>query len=331
MKASKICQQRRIFPIDVNTPILIPSFSSRGFPEVKSIYLQMRDFIVDVSLVSAYDLHYGFIDSDIYCSDLVFIDSGGYETQIITYTSALDDVYAVREGCSIQSWRIQDYEAILDGLEPNSQFVFISYDSHNLTSTLDQIKTSSNFFEKYPNIASEILLKPENKESNLINWEFIVNNVNYFSNFSIIGVTEKELGKSILERCQNLLRLRSALYENGCNIPIHVLGCLDPALIITYFLCGADIFDGLAWLRYSFFEGLALYNSTSIILQEHWEISEIDLPKLYGVRNLQVLNNLSNAMQKFYRTQNLNEFDEWKLVMPNILNLVQQVGLDFEE
>lgn len=328
MKLTEICQVRNISIIDVSTPILVPSFSSRGFPEVRDIYNLMRDFIVDVSLVSAYDLHYDFIDRDMYYSDLIFIDSGGYETQLLKSTASLDDVYAARDSYSVLPWNSDLHQSVLDRLEPNSQFVFISYDSQeNSQPILDQIESSLALLKQYPDVASEFLCKPE-QESNFINIDNLIGYLDDIAQFSILGLTEKELGKSILERCQNLLRLRSEFKTSGFQIPIHILGCLDPALSIAYFLCGADIFDGLAWLRYVFYEGLALYPSTANLITGKWNYSEQELANLYGIQNIHMLNRLTRSMMKFCETRRIEEFLEWNRVMPSVLNLVKNAGLE---
>ena len=44
------------------TPLLIPSFSSKGFPELKKILAMMGEFITESVLVSAYDEHYKFLE-----------------------------------------------------------------------------------------------------------------------------------------------------------------------------------------------------------------------------------------------------------------------------
>ncbi len=48
---------------------------------------------------------------------------------------------------------------------------------------------------------------------------------------------------------QNIAKLRKALDKAGLNIPLHVFGSLDTVTTPLYFLAGADIFDGLTWLR----------------------------------------------------------------------------------
>jgi hypothetical protein len=99
-------------------------------------------------------------------------------------------------------------------------------------------------------------------------------------------------------------------------------------LIIAYFLCGADIFDGLAWLRYVLDDGLALYPSTANIITEKWNYSEQELAKFYGIQNIQTLNRLTRSMVKFCKTRRIEEFLEWNRVMPSVLNLVRNAGLE---
>jgi hypothetical protein len=53
--------------------------------------------------------------------------------------------------------------------------------------------------------------------------------------------------------------LRRALDKAGLEIPIHVFGSLDTVTTPLYFLAGADIFDGLTWLRFAFHDGLTVY------------------------------------------------------------------------
>jgi hypothetical protein len=59
------------------TPLLIPSFSSKGFPEVENIISYCSELIDGVILVSAYDLHYGKINPPFDFPSLILLDSGG--------------------------------------------------------------------------------------------------------------------------------------------------------------------------------------------------------------------------------------------------------------
>ncbi|MBD2682321.1 MULTISPECIES: hypothetical protein [Nostoc] len=332
MRVSETCKVRQISIIDVSTPLIVPSFSSRGFTEFKEIYTSLKDYISDVSLLSAYDIYYEMQEMDIYASDIIFIDSGGYETQAIKLTATSDDVYANRDSSSIRTWSTELHQSVLDNLQSLSQLVLISYDNwdkHQLT--LSQIETAKSLFQRYPYFASNFLYKPETPESAVINIDNLLKYSHHLTSFSVLGITEKELGNSILERCHNLIKIRSALQEQSIEIPIHILGCLDPVLMISYFLCGADIFDGLAWLRYAFVDGLTLYQSTAILMQEDWHYSESELNQLYSIKNLQNLRQLSHAMNKFCNTKLIQEFSAWEKVMPQVLNLIKNAGLEVEE
>ncbi|MBD3561850.1 hypothetical protein H6S82_23825, partial [Planktothrix sp. FACHB-1355] len=133
----------------------------------------------------------------------------------------------------------------------------------------------------------------------------LIKNAHNLASFSILGITEKELGETLLERCQNLLRIRAALQEQGLQTPIHIFGCLEPLTVISYFLCGADIFDGLSWLRFAFVDGLATYHSTATLLQGEWSYTDNQLLWARWIRNLQSLESLSKAMSRFCKTQKM--------------------------
>src|SRR6266496_3615414 len=64
------------------TPLLLPSFSSKGFPQRAQIMKLMEEFITSPILVSAYDIHYASISKKITFSELIFLDSGGYEARV---------------------------------------------------------------------------------------------------------------------------------------------------------------------------------------------------------------------------------------------------------
>src|SRR6266436_10044806 len=66
----------------IETPLLLTSFSSKGFPQVADIMKFMAEFITRPILVSAYDIHYGHLRKKITFSNLIFLDSGGYEARV---------------------------------------------------------------------------------------------------------------------------------------------------------------------------------------------------------------------------------------------------------
>lgn len=51
------------------------------------------------------------------------------------------------------------------------------------------------------------------------------------------------------------------------DIPIHIFGSLDTINTPLYFLAGADIFDGLTWLRFAFHEGYTMYKHNYAAVQ----------------------------------------------------------------
>ena len=87
-----------------------------------------------------------------------------------------------------------------------------------------------------------------------------------FRGFDVIGVTERELGDSILDRLIALGTLRGILNTAGVGSPIHVFGGLDPIFTPLLFAAGGEIFDGLGWLRYSYKNGLPLHRAAGPVI-----------------------------------------------------------------
>lgn len=326
MKVSDVCKLRQISVINEPTPIIVPSFSSRGFPFIGNIYSDTKRYLSKASLVSAYDIHYNNIARDgIYASDILFIDSGGYETKPVPdLTEAYIDE---RLSCS---WSKDNYEVVLASLQPLSQLIVVNYD-YAEPQTIDiQVGLAQDLFQKYPNYAANFLYKPEVEDSDFIDLNSLINNIQLFKSFSILGITEKELGDSLLERCRNLVQIRAALLDAGVEVPIHIFGCLDPSVIIAYFLCGADIFDGLAWLRYTIEDGLVTYHSTATLLREQWSVTEGDLLMTRWISNLEYFENLNRSMKRFCKTGSANEFPINQNLMMKILSLVESSGIEIE-
>src|SRR5688500_5201088 len=74
----------------LDTPLLIPSFSSKGFSvdkdgisETATALKITSESIYESMLISAYDIHYGYIPLGEISGafpQITFVDSGGYET-----------------------------------------------------------------------------------------------------------------------------------------------------------------------------------------------------------------------------------------------------------
>jgi hypothetical protein len=105
------------------TPLLVPSFSSKGFPEVAGIIKMAEEFIEGPMLISAYDLHYKHITGRFAAPALIFLDSGGYEAGKDADFSDL-----LEHEQTQQPWSREAHNAILQSWDTSVPTVVISYD-----------------------------------------------------------------------------------------------------------------------------------------------------------------------------------------------------------
>jgi hypothetical protein len=182
---------------------------------------------------------------------MLVMDSGGYEA------SLNPDLCEVAPSKTIPlAWDQIRHEDVLARLQFETPTVLVSYDHPGRTVSLEQqVAEAQELFSRFPRAAGTLLLKPSMKDGAFLRLDRIVERVELLAPFAIIGATEKELGNTLLQRMLNIARLRRALTAIGLDTPIHVFGSLDTVLPPLYFLAGADIFDGLTWLRYAFRDG----------------------------------------------------------------------------
>lgn len=128
--------------------------------------------------------------------------------------------------------------------------------------------------------------------------EEVLASVGGLADFDLIGLTEKELGASPLERCRAVLSLRETLHRRGHQTPIHIFGCLDPATVLAYFLCGADVFDGLSWLRFGFCAGRASSHLQATLVRDNWTMRDEDAVLFNRASNLLALADQQRAMRR---------------------------------
>ncbi|MDD5677941.1 MAG: hypothetical protein PHW60_08115 [Kiritimatiellae bacterium] len=253
--------------ISIQTPILVPSFSSKGFKvkqngisEVKDIFVNTAEFLTETMLVSAYDIFYRHILSPhkFPCVPaLTFVDSGGYETN------------ADHDYCTVyhfhnkpRPWELKHLQNILDSWPERIPAVFINFDKSSAGKSLPkQIALARGLFANYPKQMHNFLLKPSwQSKGNLLP---IINAlptcITEIADFHILGVTEKELGNTPLDRMVAIATLRRHMDTANIRAPIQVFGALDPLSACLYFLAGAEIFDGLSWLRFSYTDGYCTY------------------------------------------------------------------------
>jgi hypothetical protein len=298
------------------TPLLVPSFSSKGFGEVSQIVEYMSDTIVGPMLVSAYDLHYKKLAGPFDYSSLVFLDSGGYEA---SRNLDLSDI-GEREHAT-QTWSQPMHEGILSKWNPKATSVLISYDHPSERQSLkDQVKRAHGMAKGRTGFLREILLKPETAAQRFLQVDEVVKNVRLLNGFDVIGVTEKEVGNSILARMVSIAKIRQALDKAKLDIPIHVFGSLDTVTTPLYFLAGADIFDGLTWLRFAFHEGKTIY-------KQNYGATELGLDTTAAVldgrcwnHNYYYLTNLQLEMRRYLSKYDMSVFKLHELLFKSALD-----------
>ncbi len=307
----------------LHTPLLIPSFSSKSFKfrkEGSKIRSEVIDFVknlgealTDPVLISAFDLHHGFVKKPSKNFPLYpqfhFLDSGGYETidgedfsEVYKYPS-LHMLSPKRE----LRWNINLYkETLKDWDFEKFPSIIVSYDNgaERRIKLERQIDKAQEFFQDYKNCLHNFLIKPSVKNG-FLDVNDIADKASFLRGFDIIGVTEKELGNSLMERMKNIGRLRLALDRTENKAPIHVFGSLDPISCVLYFMAGAEIFDGLTWLRFSYFNGFSLYFYNDFFLQDNFTMND-DYARMTALRNNIVeLKRIQYAMKNYLH----NEYD----------------------
>jgi hypothetical protein len=305
----------------VRTPLLVPSFSSKGFgrvgdspvrSELSEVLEYFANQLPDSYLVSAYDLHAGLLaagdgwgdvawaDSPLSQTAALFLDSGGYEIRVGT------DAGEVVQDLSPQlvDWDEAIYGEFLDRLPSAAQnVVAVSWD-YRETTYGDQIKAAQEFFTGRQ-AASVILLKPPTGRHH--RFAGLEPAAERLAAFDAVGVTEHELGTSLIDRIEATIELREILTRAHLDLPIHIFGALDPLYVPIYFAAGADIFDGLTWLRYSYWGGLTGH-------REHGPLLDGELEAREDVRRLVVLTrNLGFLAQLKTKLQRLAQDGDWNV------------------
>jgi hypothetical protein len=307
---------------EIETPLLIPGISSKavapiprrelgGRREVVAASVVHTDMLIrgidEALLVSAYDIHHGLVTnhqrfrrhfkSSPYAQlKVLVIDSGWYEKNV----GPSSGQWYHEVGPDPQAFEEADYIRLVDSLDLDISAVLVSWDKHG--KYLDQITAAQEFFGARPRFTSCILLKPQGSRLEHDFKELSDAEAARLKAFGVIGVTEKELGDSILRRLTTLAQLRLRLDEVGVESPIHVFGGLDPLLTPLYFAAGAELFDGLAWLRYAFMDGMSISRDTMPIFQRNYEKRLPVAIQHIQIQNLDVLTQLSSDLKVFSKS-----------------------------
>jgi len=280
------------------TPMLVPAFSSKVNPAIGLVIESMEDYMSGPISVSAYDIAYNKtskIKLPIIFGQIIFLDSGGYEC-----SQDADLVDIVYPDYKPKKWTPEKYCDVLNSWSNNRPTVVVSFDHPRDRKPIqEQIESANMLFSGRTDILTEFLLKPETEGQRSVKLESIFQDIEGLRAFDIIGLAEKELGSSLLDRMENVARIRLTMDENKIDKPLHIFGSLDPIASPLYFVSGADIFDGLTWLRYGFVDGLAIYEQHYGIMTLPFDYADRHIRVNRIVHNLAELNNLRQQMMNF--------------------------------
>jgi hypothetical protein len=175
----------------------------------------------------------------------------------------------------------------------------------------------------------EILIKPE-PNADFIQVSHLVNHLKSFASFDVLGFTERELGSSLLERMAAIAYIRRALNKYEIDIPIHIFGGLDVVTTPLYYLSGADIFDGLSWLRYIFSNGMTLHLESYGPINEAISMSIHDISIKSFYKNYLAIRKLEESLEKFHSSEDFDDLGKNADFFKNAYRqLISRIGEDF--
>ena len=322
----------------IDLPRLIPSFSSKGFPfienkksdkklSVTSYALEMTGpTLTNSMLISGYDMKLNYFknpQSFFGNKELIIIDSGGYELSK-DYDSTEPVQYPYEPDLS---YNVDGYKEILSSLDPRLPIVMTNFDHTAKGETIvNQILQAQELFNKYPFYSHDFIIKPTGDRMYLDkDLNEIISHLEKMQKFHILGLTEKELGSNLLERMKNIAQIRHALDEKSLNIPIHIWGGLDPLVSVLYFIMGAELFDGISWLKYGYRNGCAItrdsFTALELGVQKQW--NHADAERM--AENISYLYNLQIDMQRFVNTGG-NDFSIFREIGDSVERAYQVVS-----
>lgn len=293
-----LLQPRRIGKLGAATPLLVPSFSSRGFSDIGDLFNEVVSDLRRSCLLSAFDLASHALETELSkAADIVLVDSGVYETT--AHAVAADGHTSLP---AATAWTRDMYRAFLPTIPKDANVLVVSFD--NYSSLKEQLVCAAADFALCPSAAHDFLMKPPERDGRVVPEE-ILGAVAHLRSIDVLGVTEKELGGSLLERCITLVRLRRSLTTAGLSIPVHVFGAITPGPVLAYFVCGADIFDGLNWLRYVYGPHALGYIHDAALASGDPARPDAQVVVDAARANIRFLHRLQDAMSQYARTGDL--------------------------
>jgi hypothetical protein len=287
----------------VETPLLVPSFSSKGLgtdrsgdSELKEIFSVASEYLTESMLVSAYDLCYKRLEPITNgITELTIVDSGGYE---IADFHDLSSIY--RQPVNPNDWRKEQLASVYDRWPSHVPAAFVSFDHPDTRIPLEeQVAEARSLFARYPHQLKSLLIKPETQKQQLVQVSNVTANVELLAGFNMIGFTEKEIGNTTLKRMINIAAIRLSMDDHGISTPIHIYGSLDPITSVLYFLSGAEVFDGLTWIRYGYADDYACYQHGYGIKKIGIDRADDFIKAKMLQSNLNHLTEMTHQMHKF--------------------------------
>lgn len=310
---------------DLDLPLLVPAFSSKGFDfdtvgrgkterKFSMLAYELADFgkyPCRSVLVSAYDLHFQHFqarefprtpaESHLRKACLVFLDSGGYElSPDFDLTELRTFGYTPRDG-----YGEDEYERVVRRLARSKRpppLVIANFDHASIGQPLEsQITAARTLFNTHPDFLGDFIIKPWSQDSSVVDPAKLSDEaIKQLRGFHIIGVTEKDLGTNLMSRIQRVATLRRKLDEAGIAAPIHVWGGLDPVSSPLFFFAGAEIFDGVGWLRYAYHEGVAVYRGNYTVMKQPGIKASRQMNHAYAsLDNRSAMEELESALQQW--------------------------------
>ncbi len=317
------------------TPMLLPAVSSRINLPMPELLKTISAIVDGPLLISAYDFYYLKeqsipVDDIISFPDLIFLDSGGYECN---KDQDVSDIGLYKP--DPYDWDELMYSQVINEWSIKIPTVLISYDHPSVRQSVEkQIEKANYLFKGKDKFLKEILIKPETKTSERINLKKVIENLKSLSSFDILGFSEKELGYSVFNRMINIAKIRKAMDNKSMKIPIHIFGSLDPVTTPLYYLSGADIFDGLSWLRFAFHAGNTLYIDSfgPKVYKAHENTRKIWIQSVY--KNDSYLRQLKLDLEKFQSNRSFDK-ESFSIFGPNAdffketyEDLIEKIGGD---
>ena len=205
-------------------------------------------------------------------------------------------------------WTLELYGRMVESLDAELKAALVSFDVHGPYE--EQISAAQEFFADHRRFVRTFMLKPPGAGSYRQNQiKRLVPHAEELRFFDVIGITEKELGNTIVNRLKTIVELADTLDEAGVEAPIHVFGGLDPLYTPLYFAAGAEIFDGLTWLRYGYHDGMGVYRQSLPLIKRQFDKRLPSAALDVQADNLDAIRELSREL-KVFNDQN----EDWKVL-----------------